>query len=74
MRFEIDLGDVETFLTAYLDDYNTDTCETSYEIRFLGVKITTVTGNFEDEVEAIRASDAPAKAEVLIKRLWNETP
>lgn len=74
MRFEIDLGDVETYVTAAWGDYNDVTRETTFEIRFLGVHVDSVTGNFEDEAEALHASDAPAKAEALIKRLWGETP
>jgi hypothetical protein len=74
MRFEINMGDVDTFLTAYLDDFNSNTRESTYTVSFLGVEVEKVTGHFEDERDAIHFSGAAKKAEALIKRLWSETP
>jgi hypothetical protein len=74
MRFEIDLSDVDTYLTAYLDKYDHNTYHATYEIRFLGVHVQTITGDLVDEKDAIYESGAAKKAEALIKRLWSETP
>jgi hypothetical protein len=72
IQFEENIAlDLDHFLTADNEGWDEDQQKSEWVVYFLGVEVGRIFGNYETPSQVITMGGFGAKAEGLIKRLWD---